>query len=78
MILQQVSCDFIVPYSHSTNFLTCVGQPVGWCITDKEDRDVVKIFLEKIKLKSPGSEVLVIITDDGRLFFRIMVLNMVI
>ena len=42
-----------------------IGQPVGWCITDKEDWDVVKIFLEKIKMKSSDSEVSVIMTDDG-------------
>jgi len=46
--------------------LTCAGQPVGWCITDKEDQDVVKIFLDKIKMKSPDSDVSVIMTDDGR------------
>jgi len=30
-------------------FLTCAGQPVGWCIADKEDQDVVKNFLDKTK-----------------------------
>ena len=53
------SCDLCI-------YLTCTGQPVGWCITDKEDRDVVEIFLEKMKMKSPDSEVSVIMTDDGR------------
>ena len=47
------------------SLLEYIGQPVGWCITDKEDRDVVKIFLEKMKMKSPDSEVSVIMTDDG-------------
>jgi len=47
------------------SLLVYIGQPVGWCITDKEDRDVVKIFLEKMKMKSPDSEVSVIMTDDG-------------
>ena len=47
------------------SLLVYIGQPVGWCITDKEDRDVVKIFLEKMKMKSPDLEVSVIMTDDG-------------
>ena len=40
------------------------GEPVGWCITDR-DHDVIKLFLEKIKLQSPESQVTVIMTDDG-------------
>ena len=31
------------------------GQPVGWCITDREDQDVIKLFLERIKEQSPES-----------------------
>jgi len=47
--------------------MNTVGQPVGWCITDKEDYDAIKLFLEKIKSQSPESQVLVIMTDDGEL-----------
>ena len=49
------------------NNMNTVGQPVGWCITVKEDDDVIKLFLEKIKSRSPESQVSVIMTDDGEL-----------
>ena len=49
------------------NNINTVGQPVGWCITDKEDYDVIKLVLEKIKSRSPESQVSVIMTDDGEL-----------
>ena len=49
----------------STVYLCPVAQPVGWCITDKEDQDVVKVFLGKIKRLSLDSTVSVIMTDDG-------------
>ena len=44
---------------------TCVGQPVGWCIADKEDQDVAKVLIEEIKLQSLNREVFVIMTFDG-------------
>jgi len=28
--------------------MNTLGQPVRWCVTDKEDYDVIKLFLEKI------------------------------
>ena len=52
---------------HIYNNINTLGQPVGWCITDREDYDVIKLFLEKIKLQSPESQVSVIMTDDGML-----------
>jgi len=48
------------------NNMNTVGQPVGWCITDKEDYDVIKLFLE-IKPRSPESQVSVIMTNDCEL-----------
>ena len=45
--------------------ITHKGQPVEWCVTDREDQDVIKLFLEKIKEQSPESHVSVIMTDDS-------------
>ena len=44
----------------------CVGQPVGWCISDSEAGDVIGAFLGAIQGHSPSTSVNVIIpTDDG-------------
>ena len=71
MVLQLVRT--YIQYTHSLTGqqiianIHIVGQPVGWCITDKEDYDVIKLFLDMIKSQSPDSQVSVIMTDDGEL-----------
>ena len=47
----------------------CTGQPIAWCITDREDQDVVQLFLQLVQQRSPGVEVKVIMTDDGKPMF---------
>lgn len=42
-----------------------LGQPVAWCIADKEDTTVMKLFLQKLKDRCPCAEVKTIMTDDG-------------
>ena len=54
--------NWIIDYNNHT-----VGQPVGCCITDKENYDVIKLFLEMTKSKSPDSQMSVIMTDYGKL-----------
>ena len=50
----------------------CTGQPIAWCITDREDQDVVHLFLQLVQQRSPGVEVKVIMTDDGKPMFTRM------
>ena len=42
-----------------------LGQPIGWCISDRETTDVIEIFLQCIKDASPDTAISVIMTDDG-------------
>ena len=46
-------------------YYTCTGQPVAWCITNYETSEVMAIFLESIRARSPSSTVTVLMTDDG-------------
>ena len=56
-----------------TSYMTlCTGQPIAWCITDREDQDVVHLFLQLVQQRSPGVEVKVIMTDDGKPMFTRM------
>ena len=60
-----MTLQLVCTYEHyAFNNINTVGQPVGWCITDRE---VIKLFLGKIKSQLPESQVLVIMTDDGEL-----------
>ena len=43
----------------------CPGQPIAWCITDRECHITVKHFLQSIKDQSPEKEIKVLMTDDG-------------
>ena len=44
----------------------CIGQPVGWCISDRENTEVMQQFLQSLKDRSPGTVVSVLMTDDGK------------
>lgn len=41
------------------------GQPVGWCVADRENMEVMQYFLQSIKDQSPSTIVNVLMTDDG-------------
>ena len=41
------------------------GQPIAWCITNYETMQVVEFFLSRIKSRSPGATVTVLMSDDG-------------
>ena len=43
-----------------------LGQPVAWCITNYETTEVMTMFLESLKRRSPSSMVRVLMTDDGK------------
>ena len=47
---------------HSDIFLHKSGQPVAWCISDKENTDVIEVFLS-VKDRSPET-VINVMTDD--------------
>ena len=38
---------------HSDIFFHKSGQPVAWCISDKENTDVIEVFLRSVKDRSP-------------------------
>lgn len=44
-----------------------VGQPVGWCISDRENTEVIHMFFASLKDRSPNTVVGVLMTDDGKL-----------
>ena len=44
---------------------TFSGQPIAWCITNYETTQVVELFLNQIKSRSPTTTVTVLMTDDG-------------
>lgn len=44
-----------------------LGQPVAWCISDREDSVAMETFLRAVKERSPDCEVNVVMTDDGML-----------
>ena len=43
-----------------------IGQPVGWCISDRETTDIIEIFLRCMKDQSPDTKISVLMTDDGK------------
>ena len=44
-----------------------VGQPVGWCISDRETTEVIEMFFECLKNRSPNTSITSLMTDDGKL-----------
>ena len=42
------------------------GQPIAWCITNHETVQVVELFLSQMKLRAPGTNLTVLMTDDGK------------
>jgi hypothetical protein len=59
--------------SHNFKLITVVvpdeygGQPVAWCIADREDIPLMSLFLGKLHERSPTAEVKTIMTDDTML-----------
>lgn len=51
-----------------------VGQPIGWCISDRETTEVIEIFLQCIRERSPDTKVAVVMTDDGILISTCQIL----
>ncbi len=48
-----------------------IGQPVGWCISDRENTEVMQHFLQSLKDRSPSTVVSVLMTDDGEFKYHI-------
>jgi hypothetical protein len=48
-----------------SSVITPAGQPIAWCISDQETTEVMELFLQSIKNRSPLSTVSVLMTDDG-------------
>ena len=42
-----------------------LGQPVAWCISDREDTGVVEAFLQAVKNRAGDCNVQVVMTDDA-------------
>ena len=43
------------------------GEPIAWCISDRETTEVIEVFFKCIQERSPGVKVNVLMTDDGML-----------
>ena len=54
-----------VTCNNKLNIYTFTGQPVAWCLSDRESSDVIEAFLNSIKARSPLTTVNVMMTDDG-------------
>ena len=54
-----------IPFKNSYIHNTCTGQPVAWCIADREDTLLMSLFLGKLKERCSATEVKTIMTDDG-------------
>ena len=52
-------------FHHSDILFHTSDQPVAWCISDKENTDVIEVFLRSVKDRSPETVINVIMTDDG-------------
>ena len=50
---------------HITTYLIHVGNPIAWCISDREDAIVIETFLKAVKERANECRVQVIMTDDG-------------
>lgn len=50
-------------YSYITTF---TGQPIAWLISDREDHNVITVFLKSIKERSSETKVATLMTDDGK------------
>ena len=48
------------------------GQPVAWCLSDRESSDVIEEFLRSVQAKSPLISVNVMMTDDGMTFYTVL------
>lgn len=42
------------------------GQPIAWCISDREDATVVEAFLQAVKDRAKACRLRVVMTDDGK------------
>ena len=43
------------------------GEPIAWCISDRETTEVIEVLFRCMKERSPGVEVNILMTDDGAL-----------
>ena len=55
----------------TTCMLIIIGQPVGWCISDRETTEIIEVFFDHLKQQSPDTSVKVLMTDDGKFVLRV-------
>ena len=58
-------------------FLTCIGQPVVWVVSDKEDVDTLEVVWMSIKKRCPDAVVNTLMTDDGKQVFVVLKHNVI-
>ena len=59
------SHDDSFSYNIETSFIMHRPATVAWCISDRENSEVIEIFFKSIKARSPDTIVNVLMTDDG-------------
>jgi len=52
-------------------YVPLLGQPVAWCISDREDAAIVETFLQAVKNRAGDCNVQVVMTDDGKLTLQV-------
>ncbi len=62
----------IETYNLKSITMNTTGQPIAWCIADQETTEIVELFLQSIRKRSPMSAVSVLMTDDGIRYSIIM------
>jgi hypothetical protein len=76
MYRKYAGCILCIDSTHGTNayrykLITCLapdhfgqGQPVAWCISDRETTEAIEVFLRCIQERSPDVQVKILMTDD--------------
>lgn len=49
----------------TTTYITIIGIPVAWLISDREDSVTMECYLRAVKLQSPTILINTAMTDDG-------------
>ncbi len=45
---------------------------MGWCISDSETSVIIRIFLERMKARSPNTIIRTLMTDDGNFIILVV------
>ena len=55
-----------------THATMCIGCPVAWLISNKEDETTLEMFFKVIRERCPEAKVTTLMSDDGELYSAIL------